>query len=56
MGKLAKMMILLFVILQVGWIGFKIIIENTSEFPNLILPFGLMFIAAGLVKWSDESY
>jgi hypothetical protein len=56
MGKLVKMMIFLFFILQVGWIGFKIIIENTPEFPNLIFPFGVMFIAAGLMKWSNESY
>lgn len=42
------------VILQGIWIGYKLVIENTPEFPNLVLPFGLMSIAAALLKWSRE--
>lgn len=54
MRKLAKIMIIVFVILQGGWVGLALIINNTPEFPNLILPFGLLSIAAGLLKWSSE--
>lgn len=56
MRKLARIMIVVFVILQGSWVGFALIIEKTPEFPNLILPFGLLSIAVGLIKWSNELY
>lgn len=54
MRKLAGISIVVLVILQGIWIGYKLVIENTPEFPNLVLPFGLMSIAAALLKWSRE--
>lgn len=54
MRKMAKIMMVVFVILQGGWVSLELIINNTPEFPNLILPFGLLSIAAGLLKWSSE--
>ena len=54
MRKLAKIMIIVFVILQGGWVSLELIIKHTPGFPNLILPFGLLSIAAGLLIGSGE--
>jgi hypothetical protein len=54
--KVAIVVVIVFVILQGSWVGYELIIENTNEFPNLILPFGLLSIAVGLIKWSSEPY
>ena len=43
-------------ILQGIWIGYKLLIVNTPEFPNLILPIGLTTLVAGLIKWDKDSY
>ena len=55
MQKLAQIIVIVLIILQGLWVGYKLIIENTPEFPNLIVTFGLMSIAIGLIKWSKET-
>ena len=54
MHKLSKIIVIVLIILQGLWVGYKLIIQNTPEFPNLIVTFGLMSIAMGLIKWSKE--
>lgn len=54
MQKLTAILIIVFLLIQGIWIGYKLIIENAPEFPNLILPFGLMSIFAALLKWNRE--
>ena len=54
MRRFAGVLIVMIVILQGVWIAYKLLIENTPEFPNLILPFGLISIAAAFLKWSKE--
>ena len=56
MGKIAGIFIIVLGILQVTWIGYKLLIENTPEFPNLILPIGLITIVVGLIKWDNNPY
>jgi hypothetical protein len=56
MGKVAGISIIVLASLQVIWIGYKLFIENTPEFPNLILPIGLTTIAVVLIKWAKEPY
>jgi hypothetical protein len=56
MGKVAGVSIIVLASLQVIWIGYKLLIENTPEFPNLILPIGLITIAVVLIKWAKEPY
>ena len=55
MQKLAQIIVIVLIILQGLWVGYKLLIENTPEFPNLIVTFGLMSIAIGLIKWSKET-
>ena len=54
MRKWVGISIVVLVVLQGMWIGYKLVIENTPEFPNLILPLGLVSIAAAFFKWSKE--
>ena len=55
-GKVAGISIIVLASLQVIWIGYKLFIENTPEFPNLILPIGLTTVAVVLIKWAKEPY
>jgi hypothetical protein len=52
--KLTAILIIIFLLIQGIWMGYKLIIENAPEFPNLILPFGLISILAALLKWNRE--
>jgi hypothetical protein len=54
MQKLPAILIIIFLLIQGIWIGYKLIVENATEFPNLILPFGLVSIFAALLKWNRE--
>ena len=56
MGKVAGIFMIVLGLLQVIWIGYKLLIENTPEFPNLILPIGLTIIVVGLIKWDKDPY
>jgi hypothetical protein len=56
MGKVAGISIIVLACLEVIWIGYKLFIENTPEFPNLILPIGLTTVAVVLIKWAKEPY
>ena len=56
MRKVAGIFMIVLGILQGTWIGYKLIIENTPEFPNLILQIGLTTIVVGLIKWDKNSY
>lgn len=54
MGKIAGIFMIVLGILQGAWIGYKVLIENTPEFPNLILPIGLAIIVVGLIKLDKD--
>lgn len=54
MGKVAGIFMIVLGILQGTWIGYKVLIENTPEFPNLILPIGLAIIVVGLIKLDKD--
>lgn len=54
MGKVAGIFMIVLGILQGIWIGYKLLIENTPEFPNLILPIGLTIIVVGLIKLDKD--
>jgi len=54
MGKVAGIFMIVLGILQGIWIVYKLLIENTPEFPNLILPIGLTIIVVGLIKWDKD--
>jgi len=56
MGKVAGILMIVLGTLQGIWIGYKLLIENTPEFPNLILPIGLTTVAVVLMKWTKEPY
>ena len=56
MGKVAGIFMIVLGILQGIWIGYKLLIENTPEFPNLILPICLTTIVVGLIKWDKDPY
>ena len=55
-GKIAGILMIVLGTLHGIWIGYKLLIENTPEFPNLILPIGLTTVAFVLIKWAKESY
>ena len=54
MGKVAGILMIVLGTLQGIWIGYKLLIENTPEFPNLILPIGLTIIVVGLIKLDKD--
>ena len=56
MEKIAGILMIVLGTLQGIWIGYKLLIENTPEFPNLILPIGLTTVAVVLIKWAKETY
>ena len=56
MGKVAGIFMIVLGILQGTWIGYKVLIENTTEFPNLILPISLIIIVVGLIKWDKDPH
>lgn len=56
MGKVAGILMIVLGTLQGIWIGCKLLIENTPEFPNLILPIGLTTVVVVLIKWAKEPY
>lgn len=56
MGKVAGIFMVVLGILQGIWIWYKLLIENTPEFPNLILPIGLTIIVVGLIKLDKDPY
>ncbi len=53
--KLAQIIVIILMILQGLWVRCKLIIQNTPEFPNIIVTFGLMSLALGILKWSKET-
>jgi hypothetical protein len=56
MGKVLGIFMIILGILQGVWIGYKLLVENTPEFPNLILPIGLTIIVVGLIKLDKDPY
>ena len=54
MVKVAGILMIVLGILQGTWIGYKLLVENTPEFPNLTLPIGLTIIVVGLIKLDKD--